>query len=471
MLPPAEDGFGLSIIDGSNMEPYCNGPSERNEALCSNPPSDEGTPNQAAHAHNPSIETAEMPLLDKRIDSAACQPLGHISEQIRIEKPEEKKELDRRLKDVPAGQGLTPTPPLRENTILEHSKPNTLDLFPAATMQSRRNRDAAVRARKMRALQMAERSADDNVKELSESNSASPHAHELNDTFDDRTQSEALSPHYSGPPRHENQLSKTMVVAEQAPLTRGRPIRKPARLVLPGKPLSQNVAAIRSDDTMATSVDSSPTTTPSHQQKPHTPPQAADMPVQSSARNTPTPKPLFTPNSYTKHYSSPVLPSVNFIPQAVTATAAPAGGVRTSVSSLHTSHSKEERLEARLEALERENRLLEAALMAVLKTSGTLNRCPCGILKERSHTHSQSVGHLAASSSPALTPSSPHADAQQPKVQGTELKSVTEEDIDAIRAAILSSSASSTHTRGSMDSNGSGISALEVYLRTKIGVR
>lgn len=34
-------------------------------------------------------------------------------------------------------------------------------------------------------------------------------------------------------------------------------------------------------------------------------------------------------------------------------------------------------LEARLAGLERKNRLLEAALMAVLKTSGTLNGCPC----------------------------------------------------------------------------------------------
>ncbi|KAF2404314.1 hypothetical protein EJ06DRAFT_196504 [Trichodelitschia bisporula] len=35
-------------------------------------------------------------------------------------------------------------------------------------------------------------------------------------------------------------------------------------------------------------------------------------------------------------------------------------------------------LEARIMVLERENRLLEAALMAVLKTNGALNACPCG---------------------------------------------------------------------------------------------
>ena len=36
------------------------------------------------------------------------------------------------------------------------------------------------------------------------------------------------------------------------------------------------------------------------------------------------------------------------------------------------------RLQARVELLERENKLLEAALMAVLKTNGKLNGCPCG---------------------------------------------------------------------------------------------
>ena len=39
------------------------------------------------------------------------------------------------------------------------------------------------------------------------------------------------------------------------------------------------------------------------------------------------------------------------------------------------------RLEGRIEALERENRMLEAALMAVLRTGGALNGCPCGVLR------------------------------------------------------------------------------------------
>ena len=48
------------------------------------------------------------------------------------------------------------------------------------------------------------------------------------------------------------------------------------------------------------------------------------------------------------------------------------------------------RLEERLAAIERRNRLLEAALMAVLKTSGTLNGCPCGLESATSSAGAQS---------------------------------------------------------------------------------
>jgi hypothetical protein len=109
--------------------------------------------------------------------------------------------------------------------------------------------------------------------------------------------------------------------------------------------------------------------------------------------------------------------------------------------------------------------------MAVLKTSGTLNRCPCVVLKERSDAHIKSTEHLAALRPPTLTPSSSRSTTPLPRVPGgTELKHVTEEDVNAIAPLAPSSSASSTQTRrASMDSNGTTISALEVYLRTKIG--
>jgi hypothetical protein len=52
------------------------------------------------------------------------------------------------------------------------------------------------------------------------------------------------------------------------------------------------------------------------------------------------------------------------------------------------------RLESRIEALERENELLEAALMAAIKTSGTLNRCPCIILSRFQEARRDGVGML-----------------------------------------------------------------------------
>lgn len=53
---------------------------------------------------------------------------------------------------------------------------------------------------------------------------------------------------------------------------------------------------------------------------------------------------------------------------------------------------KTARLEARLEALERHNRLLEAALVAVLKTGGTLNGCPCHGDGDGEHVAAGGVG-------------------------------------------------------------------------------
>ena len=68
--------------------------------------------------------------------------------------------------------------------------------------------------------------------------------------------------------------------------------------------------------------------------------------------------------------------------------------------SRHSSiHDKDKRrsfgvLEARLEALERHNRLLEAALMATLKTNGALNGCPYHSSENLSHSrHGSSAQH------------------------------------------------------------------------------
>lgn len=86
-------------------------------------------------------------------------------------------------------------------------------------------------------------------------------------------------------------------------------------------------------------------------------------------------------------------------------------------------------LEARIEALERQNRLLEAALQAVLKTGGMLNRCPCS-----SSSSAVSVGGTPLSSS------SPRPN------------------------AVANATRSSSAEEGAQE-----VSALEVYLETRMG--
>jgi hypothetical protein len=91
-------------------------------------------------------------------------------------------------------------------------------------------------------------------------------------------------------------------------------------------------------------------------------------------------------------------------------------------------------LESRIEALERSNKLLEAALMAVLKTSGTLNRCPCAILGRRNRQRDGGSGEGVG-------------DGEGGGRGGLGRRMSAE----------------------SVGSGGSGVSALDVYLETRIG--
>jgi hypothetical protein len=481
MLPSTRDGFGLSIVDGPAMEPYFNGSSDPSDALCGNPPSDTESPIRARHSRNGSVETVDMdiPLLDEPLPEA-LKPASvkRSPETHRIEKLGEKRTHDRRSNDVLAGQGLR-RPVVRDEFTLTQNELSSPEVHPTAKMQARRNREAIVRARKIRALQQAKKTMDSMVKSRDSSIRTQVTVEELADAFDDILRPSIPSPPPGYPPRHINRLTKTMVVAEQAPIPRVRPLRKPARLVLRERSVEQGATAKRHVEQEATSSDSSTNTSPAkQQQKPFTPPQQLpSLPAKSSARDTPTSTAFFTPHSHAKHHSTPLLSMSALPPQAVTATATPTGGIRASLcGSSHTSTSREARLEARLEAVERENRLLEAALMAVLKTSGTLNRCPCVLLKERSDTATKNTEHLAALKPAALIPL-PASRATTPltiaKTQNIDLTRVSEENATAAKKEgvhTTSSSASSTPTRrGSWDSNGSGISALEVYLRTKIG--
>lgn len=66
---------------------------------------------------------------------------------------------------------------------------------------------------------------------------------------------------------------------------------------------------------------------------------------------------------------------------------------RTSGNTSSSSNIIHGGLEARLEAVERQNRMLEAALMAVLKTNGTQNGCPYHSDGTTSHGNSHGRGH------------------------------------------------------------------------------
>jgi len=102
-------------------------------------------------------------------------------------------------------------------------------------------------------------------------------------------------------------------------------------------------------------------------------------------------------------------------------------------------------LEGRLDLLERENRLLEAALMAVLKTSGKLNQCPCG-------DQSQKVGR----SQKAQKRSSSRKSIVGEKMVGNGMQGYGTGDDDGKR---LSDASSTSMSGGSM--------ALELYLSTR----
>ncbi|KAL1626828.1 hypothetical protein SLS56_006644 [Neofusicoccum ribis] len=64
-------------------------------------------------------------------------------------------------------------------------------------------------------------------------------------------------------------------------------------------------------------------------------------------------------------------------PSAMSVSSGPAQQQQQQQQLTHARSGGKDFLEARVEALERQNRLLEAALQAVLRTSGMLNRCPC----------------------------------------------------------------------------------------------
>lgn len=209
-------------------------------------------------------------------------------------------------------------------------------------------------------------------------------------------------PEVPPPPPHTNEVIPIIVVAEQAPTNKARPSKrqKPGRLNLQdANQISRSsVIAVRSE---------SPATSPSIQTgitqisaSPQTEPAQAS--TSSSSQSSPDNTGPIT--NYTKQQHAISMcraksarePSTQqHLPGSILNTAFPAppsSFQRVSVASKDTCTTSlsagtkgsrpESRLEGRIEALERENRLLEAALMAVLRTSGTLNGCPRYVLSK-----------------------------------------------------------------------------------------
>jgi hypothetical protein len=511
-FPVTDSGFGLSIIEGLTASETCTGASELSAALGINPPANPPSPIVSSTTHSRSM-SSHIP--DCPVKEQHAVTMGSHQSSTRMAKDVNGMDENEKIEHHPivdrlAGQGLRR--PLqeqdqRQGDVTDHrsadssikvgSRYTPMDTFEVArlnehghkiatTLQSCRNQDAVVRGRKIRELHRARQDIDAAVKEQTEQFKTPSQTGFLNDEDAfifpippdsvQRGSQSIVSVEYStghAPVAGTVHLSPIMMVAEQVPVSRGRQIKKPARLVFRERRGSKPLAiAVRTfDDAVhppaveigATQISASPqesasriSETPLTLEKEESQPTTSAMTsvTQQTLARTPSTAPPGPPPKSTarveiihqKRLSTPFLSttSVGVQPQAVTATTTSMH--RTSVCSSHTSTSKGTRLEARLEALERENRLLEAALMAVLKTSGTLNRCPCVLLSERTES--------------VVTPSFGSLENRRSSV------------LHHGRVGYGPVGAKGEERRGSVESNGSGesaISALEVYLGTRIG--
>lgn len=113
------------------------------------------------------------------------------------------------------------------------------------------------------------------------------------------------------------------------------------------------------------------------------------------------------------------------------------------------------RLQARVELLERENKLLEAALMAVLKTNGKLNGCPCG-------------GSSSTSKSPTDALRPPHSHVAKPaRPSKHEAAAHDRLDVSALRQSVVSNATSNWSDDSFVASTGKR--PLDLYMATRAG--
>ena len=133
-------------------------------------------------------------------------------------------------------------------------------------------------------------------------------------------------------------------------------------------------------------------------------------------------------------------------------------------SARQSEYDPQARLQARVDHLERENKLLEAALMAVLRTSGRLNGCPCGgTLRPPNDIHAAHNNAMAGSSGSKRTTGS-----QKSGVEGGKLDA----DVDRLDAAYRQSMISNgTSSWGDAEPGAFGKRPLDLYMATRAGHR
>jgi hypothetical protein len=477
-LPGSDSGgFGLSIVDTPTLSKTCSSASDLHAALCSNPPTVPSLP--MLYPGSVCIEVPEA--CDSPKETGAEEKTEHIYSVDRLADQEPQGPLRDQKYPIPdAREGpettLQVSQPWNSSTeVSEQGQPNERRQSIVSATQSRRDREVVVRARKIKELQRARQKIDAVMKQEQVSRPSTAVSTDDNKSMDfptppDSTQ-QSLPLRLSAQPNPGDapltspmnlQVSPVMLVAEQIPTHRSKQVNKPPQLVLRGRTSQPIAFAVRMGDSEISS--------PSEGHVSNLPEESTlgvgDGPLEKTGQSPTTsatkgktaplappgvpPKSLARAASATsatsnqKHLSNPLLttllPVIN-VPQAVTATIT--GNQRSSICSSHTSTSKEARLEARLEALERENRLLEAALMAVLKTGGTLNRCPCVLLSRRQ----DAVGLRSRRESRQTPGGSGKGD----KVDGCAYHG--------------------EERRGSVESHGSGVSgvgALDVYLETRV---
>jgi hypothetical protein len=260
-------------------------------------------------------------------------------------------------------------------------------------------------------------------------------------------------------------MSPIMSVAEIAPCTQKQQVQRPVHLELTmgnGHTAREDLESLASPMTASITGAVSPQTG-TLRASPRPEDQEGATPHAPSPKQSPRailPKPVGLATMYHRPGTPPASSLLNTAFPVPPRSSSSQNAETISIRSSQTSDNRGLELEAQIEALQRENRLLEAALMAVLKASGTLNRCPCIMLSRRHESGDAGTLLKGRATSVSQSKSSKkHRTAHKPN--GHRLAAARETAKLDERGEVTSEESDSSGT--------SGISALEVYLNTRLG--